>query len=294
MVGNPELGLLAKPFIDKGVDYAESGYNYMKDKKEPKDVMQEAYERYAPSARKYVEDRVPMAKKAREMYEEYAPRARKVYRKARKVYYQEPDDDEEDDDEEDYYEPPPPPRRKKASKPHYSPPAPSDYSGYGGRGLKKGSPEMKAKMAKLRAMRKVKGGNLLPPYYNSDDDNKNNRNNWVEDERRATMGGDPRSNIDPGMIKYDPNYKPTYEELMKEQRRISNMYKDIYKGYDDAVAFGKGMQGGELTEEQKQQLKQKAKDILQQRRETVSKIAHALNGTAEKMKKKTPMANFWW
>ena len=167
MVGNPELGLLASPFINKGVDYAEKGYNYMKDKKEPKDVMQDAYERYAPSVRKYVEDRVPMARKAREYYDEYAPRARKVYRKARKVYYQEPDDEDDEDDEDEYEPPPPPPRRRRKAKsapqPHYSPPAPTDYSGYSGRGLKKGSPEMKAKMARLRAMRK--GGEIEDGKY---------------------------------------------------------------------------------------------------------------------------------
>jgi len=160
MVGNPELGLMAAPLIDKGVDYAEKGYNYFKSKKEPKDALQDAYETYAPRARQYVEDRIPATRRARELYDEYEPRVRKVYRKARKVYYQEPDD-EEDDDEEDYA-PPPPPRRRK---PQYSAPAPSDYSGYGGRGLKKGSAEMKAKMAKLRAMRTVKGGAVM--YQNA-------------------------------------------------------------------------------------------------------------------------------
>ena len=103
------------------------------------------------------------------MYDEYAPVARKVYRKARRVYYQEPDDEEDDDDDE----PPPPPRRKRASKPYSSPPAPSDYSGYNGRGLKlkKGSAEAKAWGARMRAMRQKKGGNiqnssLVNPFNN--------------------------------------------------------------------------------------------------------------------------------
>ena len=168
LVGNPELGLMAAPLIDKGVDYAEKGYNYLKTKKEPKDVLQDAYETYAPRARKYVEDRIPAARRARELYDEYEPRVRKVYHKARRVYYQEPDD-EEDDDEEDEYEPPPPPRRRKkaAPRPSYSPPAPSDYSGYSGRGikLKKGSAEAKAWGAKMRAMRKIKGGEMEDDKY---------------------------------------------------------------------------------------------------------------------------------
>ena len=165
LVGNPELGLMAAPLIDKGVNYAESGYNYLKGKNDHKEVLQDAYDRYGSQARQYVEDKVPAARRARELYDEYAPVARKVYRKARRVYYQEPDDEENDDNEE-----PPPPRRKRAPKPYSSPPAPSDYSGYGGRGLKlkKGSPEAKAWGARMQAMRQKKGGEILSiPVKNS-------------------------------------------------------------------------------------------------------------------------------
>ena len=163
MVGNPELGLMVAPMIDKGVNYAESGYNYLKGKNTPKEVLQDAYDRYGSQARSYIEDRVPAVRRARETYDEYAPVARKVYRKARRVYYQEPDDEEDDDDEE-----PPPPRRRRAPKPYSSPPAPSDYSGYGGRGLKlkKGSAEAKAWGARMQAMRKTKGGAVLSGVKN--------------------------------------------------------------------------------------------------------------------------------
>jgi hypothetical protein len=152
MVGNPELGLMAAPLIDKGVDFAEKGYNFIKKKPTRSDI-EEQLEHYKPHIQSYVEERVPAARKARKMYEEYAPKARKVYQKARRMYYDEPDDE---DDEEDYE----PPRRRRASHQRQSAPAPSDYSGYGEglKGLKKGSPEMKAKMAKLRAMRK--GGDI--------------------------------------------------------------------------------------------------------------------------------------
>ena len=164
LVGNPELGLMAAPLISKGVDYAEKGYNYFKDKKPTMETAREEFEKYRPQMQQYVEDRVPAARRARQMYDEYAPRARKVYQKARKVYYQEPDDEDEEDDEDEYEPPPPPRRRRKAApRPSYSAPASSDYSGYSGRGLKKGSPEMKAKMAKLRAMRK--GGEIEDGKY---------------------------------------------------------------------------------------------------------------------------------
>ena len=157
MIGNPELGLLAAPLIDRGVDYAERGYNYLKDKPLNRETAMSELQKYRPQIQNYVEERVPMARRAREYYDEYAPRVRKVYRKARKVYYQEPDDEDDDDDDEEDYAPPPPPRRKKKAQrtpqPYYSPPAEADYSGYRGRGLKKGQ-EMKPKMAKLRAMRK--------------------------------------------------------------------------------------------------------------------------------------------
>ena len=148
LVGNPELGMMAAPLIDKGVNYAESGYNYLKRKNTPEEVMQDAYDKYG--------SRFPAARRAKDLYDEYAPVARKVYRKARRVYYQEPDD-EEDDDDEDL---PPPPRRKRAPKPYFSPPAPSDYTGYTGRGIKliKGSPEAKAWGERMRAMRQKKGG----------------------------------------------------------------------------------------------------------------------------------------
>ena len=168
LVGNPELGLMAAPLISKGVDYAEKGYNYFKDKKPTMETAREEFEKYRPQMQQYVEDRVPAARRARQMYDEYAPRARKVYQKARKVYYQEPDDEDEEDDEDEYEPPPPPRRRRKAApRPSYSAPASSDYSGYSGRGikLKKGSAEAKAWGAKMRAMRKIKGGEIEDGKY---------------------------------------------------------------------------------------------------------------------------------
>ena len=171
MIGNPELGLMAAPLISKGVDYAEKGYNYIKDKKAPtRQDLQEGFEYFRPQMQEYAEERMPALRRGRQMYEEYAPRARKIYSRVKKYIppkYRYDDEDEDDEDDEDYYEPPPPPRRKSRAAPKqtYSAPGQSDYAGYSGRGLKKGSPEMKAKMAKLRAMRKIKGGEMEDDKY---------------------------------------------------------------------------------------------------------------------------------
>ena len=154
MVGNPELGLMASPLISKAVDYG-----YSKIRKPIREEIRDRVEEYRPRLEK--------------KFDEFAPGVRKMYSKVKRRYY---DEDDDDDDDEYEYVPPPPPRRRrqKAAPPH------SDYRGYmGGNilddavgsvrgfigvGLKKGSPEAKAKMAKLRAMRgKSKGGSFRSP-----------------------------------------------------------------------------------------------------------------------------------
>ena len=154
MVGNPELGLMASPLISKAVDYG-----YSKNRKPIKEELKDRFEEYRPKLEK--------------KFDEYAPGVRKMYSRVKRRYY---DEDDDDDDDEDEYVPPPPPRRRrqKVVPPH------SDYRAYSGSniiddavgsvrgfigvGLKKGSPEMKEKMARLRAMRgKSKGGSFKSP-----------------------------------------------------------------------------------------------------------------------------------
>ena len=175
LIGNPELGIMSKPFIDKGVDYLYS-------RKPAKQIIQEELEERLPQRYK------DMYNRGRDIYNS----GRDIYNRGKQYYddyndsYNNYDDYDDEEDDEDNYVPTPPRRQppigKRSIKPtikptirravksyipqeymqRYAKPQPihNDGKAYTGRGLKKGSPEMKEKMAKLRAMRKTKGGNI--------------------------------------------------------------------------------------------------------------------------------------
>jgi len=163
LIGNPELGLIAKPFIDKAVDYGYSG-------KPVRQIIQDEVEQRIPQQYKDVYSKgKQIYSKGKELYS----RGKEMYSRGRKYYddYNDEDDDDDEDDEDSYYSPPPPPRRriKKVIKyvkqkvheyaPQYEPkPIHNDGHAYRGTGLKmkKGSPEAKAWGEKMRAMRKNK------------------------------------------------------------------------------------------------------------------------------------------
>ena len=201
LAGNPELGALAAPLISKAVDY---GY----DKTGKKQAEEKAA---APS--------VPAE----------APKRRRRRAPPPPVYDEE--DYKEDDDEADYEPirrapPPPPPRKKRAKKIHRDSHAYTGGSILLKQKLKKGSPEMAAKMAALRAMRKggKKGKKIGEGMWDWLDPNKNG----------VAKAFDPNQN---GVAKaFDPNQNGVAKAFDPNQNGVTQAFKKAFDPAQNGVA----------------------------------------------------------
>lgn len=216
LAGNPELGALAAPLISKAVDY---GY----DKTGKKQAEEKAAAPSAPAE---------------------APKRRRRRAPPPPVYDEE---DYGDDDEADYEPirrapppPSPPPRKKRAKKIH------RDSHAYTGgtillkQKLKKGSPEMAAKMAALRAMRKggKKGKTKGEGMWDWLDPNKNGvAKAFDPNQNGVAKAFDPNQN---GVAKAFSNaFDPQKNNVAATVNQALGTVADAFKPGGSAEDFGK-------------------------------------------------------